>query len=276
MANSEQQIDTGGAQLAYIRFDTDFFDKPKVKAFLQKHGQENVNLFVRILCAIGRASDGRINRDCADALIYDARIDNAKGWEVITYLLENELLTGTPTKISNPRVQDDSQALARKRSATNARVRKHREVKKAQRADEKLEQVVEAVKSETAKVELTGDKHIDLARRKLVSEVEGDADWKTDNRYMLAGRRPMRDYPLVWLSEMELAEISKRLDASEIPPDCYKDLFLRAQGLLVTKAANGENTKNVAVYNWLTGFLFNDVLEQTIKTNRLAKVNGRA
>lgn len=275
MADIKQQVEGKGAQLDYIRLDTDFFDKPKVKAFLQKYGQENVNLFIRILCAIGRSTDGRINRDCADALIYDARIENEQGWEVITYLLENELLTGTPTKISNPRVLDDSQALARKRNATNERVRKHRTKKKKNEDEQVQAEVLETVKTQVSKLEGTGDRHIDLARRKLVSEEEG-GEWRTDNRYMLAGRRPMRDYPLIWLSEPELAEISKRLEASDIPPDCYKDLFLRAQGLLVTKAANGENTKNVAVYNWLTGFLFNDVLEQTIKTNRLAKVNGRA
>jgi len=275
MVNSEQQVTERGAQLDYIRFDTDFFDKPKVKAFLQKYGQENVNLFIRILCAIGRSTDGRINRDCADALIYDARIENKQGWEVIIYLLENELLTGTPTKISNPRVLDDSQALARKRNATNERVRKHRSQKKQIEAEQAQSDVLETVKTQVSQLEKSGDRHIDLARRKLVSEQEG-GEWRTDNRYILAGRRPMRDYPLIWLSEPELAEISKRLEASDIPPDCYKDLFLRAQGLLVTKAANGENTKNVAVFNWLTGFLFNDVLEQIIKTNRLAKVNGRA
>ena len=81
----------------------------------------------------------------------------------------------------------------------------------------------------------------------------------------------MKDYPNIWLTPFELADVMKKLEASDIPQKAYKDLFLKAEAKLMTWKQDRRSLSTVSVYNWMTGFLFDELLERAIKERRLAK-----
>jgi hypothetical protein len=277
-------------QLEYIRLDTDFFDKPKIKGLIYRHGQEAVGFLLRLLCSMGRATDGGIGRDAWEAIGIESNIDPQRAETLVVYCLEQGILEGDLSMISNSRVQADREALEKKRGAARERVRTHRQKHQEPNAPAyvaRMERAV-AVSNHPQPVSVpspvlvvahspvedvqefdTSDPNLKIALEKL--ESPSGQPWTHDNRYMSAGRRPMKDYPALWLTPFELADVVKKLEESQIPVQAYKDLFLKAEARLKTYTGQGRSTQGVSVYNWMTGFLFDELLERTIKETRLAK-----
>lgn len=279
------------AQVAYIRFDTDFFDKPKIKGMSHRLGNHSVLFLIRLLCAMGRATKGEISRDAWEAIGLENEYDDNQSRQVIEYCLEKNILGGSLDALTNSRIQEDQAALEKKREATKERVAKARQkqgiVSPIETPAVQPERVIKpvlglinpnlipghvAVEVNTQKVEETfdtSDPNMEIALEKL--EKPAGQDWNRDNRFINAGRRPMKDYPLLWLTPKELSDVIKKLEESDIPIQSYKDLFLKAEAKLTTYSAQGRSAQSVSVYNWLTGFLFDELLERTIKETRLAK-----
>ena len=113
-----------------------------------------------------------------------------------------------------------------------------------------------------------------LALEKL--ESPQGKDWANSSVFMNTGRRPMKDYPEIWLSPPELADIIRDWQASNIPPDKWRKGFKTAQARLKTQAINGKPPQRTNVYNWLMGFGRNDLIEETIKDTRLQRVKDNA
>lgn len=284
------------AQLDYIRLDTDFFDKPKIKGLCHRHGQEAVGFLLRLLCSMGRATEGAIGRDAWEAIGIEGNLDPKRAEMFVIYCLEQKILAGDLEHLTNSRVQDDQTALERKRGAGKERVRQYRQRHKdaPSFADEGSDAPVAPQNSQSItepppvatvaylpratprlveperqeKFDLS-DPNMAIALEKL--EAPTGQSWMNDNRYIGASRRPMKDYPALWLTPHELADVIKKLESSHIPVQGYKDLFLKAEARLKTYAGQGRSTQGVSVYNWLTGFLFDELLERTIKEARLAK-----
>ena len=278
------------AQLEYIRLDTDFFDKPKIKGLVYRHGHESVGFLLRLLCSMGRATEGFIGRDAWEAIGIESGIDPQRAEKLVAYCLDQGILEGDLSTISNSRVHTDREALDKKRGAARDRVRTHRQrqhetslpayVPRMERAvDISVHPHAAAIPSPVLVVAHpqveepqefdTSDPNLKIALEKL--ETPSGQPWTQDNRYMGAGRRPMRGYPALWLTPMELADVVKKLEESQIPVQAYKDLFLKAEARLKTYTGQGRSTQGVSVYNWMTGFLFDELLERTIKETRLAK-----
>lgn len=281
------------AQVAYIRFDTDFFDKPKIKGLIHRNGQDAALLLIRLLCAMGRATDGTLNRDAWEAIGVENGMTVERAETVVQYCLTQGIVRGDLDGLTNERVSMDQQALEKKRDATRERVAKSRQQKREhphisiappnvsvpQVTAPPMQQlhVVHSTPTvnhvPTPTPQLTPlpdvDTNMEIALDKL--ENPSGQPWTNDNRYIAAGRRPMRDYPQIWMTPNELADVIKKLEASDIPLSMYKDLFLKAEARLMTYSTQGRSTTGVSVYNWLTGFLFDELLERTIKETRLAK-----
>lgn len=285
------------SQLDYIRLDTDFFDKPKVKGLAYRFGQGAVSFLLRLLCSMGRATDGTISRDAWEAIGADATLDPNTAETIVLYCLENQILEGDISYLTNARVQEDQDALTKKRGSTRTRVKACRarqreltvvappEITAVQSYSPLRRESREAVTSAppaphfeplravpmTAKSEefSTDDPNMVIALEKL--EKPTGQPWTLDNRFVGAGRRPMKDYPTIWMTPPELADVIKKLEESQIPVQAYKDLFLKAEARLRTYDTQGRSSQNVSVYNWMTGFLFDELLERTIKETRLAK-----
>lgn len=280
------------AQVTYIRFDVDFFDKPKIKGLAYRCGQEAVLLLVRLLCAMGRATNGEISRDAWEAIGAENGLNQEKTLSCITYMIDQGILGGTLESLTNERVKQDQSALEKKREATRERVAKNRQKKESEdlatlnsatatvrRLDTPLinpnlipgfiHSEVHANHSAEPETFDTTDPNMAIALEKL--ESPAGQPWVNDNRFINAGRRPMKDYKLLWLTPGELADVVKKLEESDIPVQMYKDLFKKAEAKLKTYSTQGKSSQSVSVYNWLTGFLFDELLERTIKEARLAK-----
>lgn len=276
------------AQLKYIRFDTDFFDKPKIKGFVHRQGQLSVSFLIRLLCAMGRATEGKISRDCWEAIGAEAGLDVVKTEELVGYCLDNGILRGSKDALTNPRVLEDQDALEKKRKLTKDRVTEYR---KRQRTDEEkpppaptlapilasavpfqpyvpAESVRNLVKADKEQID-DDDPNMKIALEKL--ETPEGQDWTFDNRYIGAGRRPMRDYPTIWLTPQELARVIAKLEGSNIPQESYKDLFFKVESVLKTNLSQGKSNQYVTAYAWLIGRFFEELLEVSTKEARLAK-----
>ena len=275
------------AQLEYISLDTDFFDKPKIKGFVHRHGQGAVSFLLRLLCGMGRSTEGEISRDSWEAIGVEAGLDVERATSLVSYCLENQILAGDLEVLTNSRVKVDQEALAAKRAKIRERVGAYRARRKGEvPADTEvveirppaapLQAVPKLVRAAPPVATPQRDEGVDeedpnmeIALEKL--ETPDGQPWTLDNRFISAGRRPMRDYPTIWLTPHELADVVKKLEESQIPIYSYKDLFLKAEAKMKTYSAQGRSNQAVSVYNWLTGFLFDELLERAIKETRLAK-----
>lgn len=268
------------AQVEYIRLDVDFFDKPKIKGLQRKHGHKAILLILRLYCAMGRATNATLNRDSWEALAADGGYEDGEAIIVVDYCLGHGILSGDYEQLTNTRVVEDQAALERKREQAKARQKSFREKPKELESPTTLEVIstslpksVPIVLVEPTQQRETIDpgdnENLKIALEKLQSP--GNQQWTLDNRFVNAGRRPMKDYPELWLTPFELEDIIKKLKESDIPMTSYKDLFAKAEAKLKTWKQERRSTSGVSVYNWLTGFLFQEVLETTIKETRLAK-----
>ncbi len=112
---------------------------------------------------------------------------------------------------------------------------------------------------------------------KAVEEVlvpDGDPDIQADNRFMAAGRKPIKNYPLIWLSKTELIDILKLYEESGIPIDkhgIYKQAFRAVQARLLTMKADGKPTNRISAFNWLIGWALNELLDSQKKVTDLKR-----
>lgn len=113
-----------------------------------------------------------------------------------------------------------------------------------------------------------GGSWLGIAEEKLKKPTP-DAGWTAKNAWITAGRRPMEDYPDVWLTTRELAGICEDYDASGVPPKDFKVAFRRAQAQADTIKSRGEDPSNKGAAGWLLGFIKRDILESSIKETRL-------
>lgn len=109
----------------------------------------------------------------------------------------------------------------------------------------------------------------------VLAKPTGAADWENRNPYMLAGRRPMLKFPEIHLGRAELAEVLRQYDRARIPRNRFPEALAMCVGRLQTLKANGQNPERAAVFNWLTTWIKNELLNAIINETRLAKVEGR-
>lgn len=112
--------------------------------------------------------------------------------------------------------------------------------------------------------------------RKKLEEPDGTKPWERSTVFINTGRRPLKSYPDLWFTPVELAEVVKKYDESGIPIVRFKEALTVAQGRVTTMKAKGESPERISAVNWLLGFIRNDMLELINKETRLKKTEGRA
>jgi len=93
-------------------------------------------------------------------------------------------------------------------------------------------------------------------------EFEKDSSWIANPQFVKAGRRPLRKYPDMFLTNSELADVFYQLAAAGIPTDQFKLVFTRVAARLMTYKSQGKKLETVSVYNWLTGWAKSDVVKE--------------
>lgn len=286
-------------QLNHLLLDFNFPDKDKTIQLLDLHGPTGCWCFTCILCAMTNATDGAISKVSALRICMRQGVDKSKAQEIISFLISKQMLHESGELISNTRIIEDQEAFAEKRDKWKDRQQRHRQISGSCHAD--------VTQMSHTKVGVTPDNDTDndtdnedLKRNCLLPlpptniptdpEPNDEADtlaleklespegkqWVNSSQYMNAGRRPMRDYPEIWLSPVELADVIREWQNSNIPPEKWRKGFKSVQARLRTHAVNGKPPERVSVYNWLTGFGRNDLIEETIKDKRLERVNTNA
>lgn len=105
---------------------------------------------------------------------------------------------------------------------------------------------------------------------------DDDPEIQSDNRFITAGRKPLKNYPLIWLSKTELMDILKLYEESGIPIDkhgVYKQAFRAVQARLLTNKTEGLSTKKVSSFNWLIGWALNELLDSRKKVADFERSN---
>ncbi len=92
--------------------------------------------------------------------------------------------------------------------------------------------------------------------------LEIGASWLRNSQYVGAGRRPLRNYPDMFLTPNELADVFEQLAEAGIPPDQFKLVFRRVAARLTTYKSQGKNLAMISVYNWLIGWAKSDVVKE--------------
>lgn len=114
-------------QLSHVLIDVDFFDKPKIIALGEKLGQPAIHLLIRIYAAMSKATDAEIDVSCIE---YLARIIGFKDLtDFLDYCLERGILCegSHPSMLTNVRVIEDQEKLAKNREESRLRQEKMRD-----------------------------------------------------------------------------------------------------------------------------------------------------
>lgn len=104
---------------------------------------------------------------------------------------------------------------------------------------------------------------------KLLTPVTEGAPWLTSNLYMLAGRRPLKTWPDIFLAPTELRAVISLYEESGIPEKRLKEAFTLAASKLATYKISGRRIETVDVFSWLIGWIRDQLLETAIKETRL-------
>ena len=109
----------------------------------------------------------------------------------------------------------------------------------------------------------------------MLEEATGFKPWENDNRFILVGRRPMKEWPDIWLTSQQLVQVLHKLQESQLEPSRYRDVFDKATSRLETWKIAGKSTKAVDCFSWLTGFVFIEVLNESNSVQRLKRTLER-
>ena len=112
------------------------------------------------------------------------------------------------------------------------------------------------------------DRYVTRAEKHL-RPIDG-GDWQNDARFMGSGRRPMRNYPEIWLTEYDLANVIQSYEKS-LPEPEWKACFLRCEAQL--KGMGEGERRKVHPLKWLLGFLLTEQIAKATQQQR-AKNSG--
>ena len=99
----------------------------------------------------------------------------------------------------------------------------------------------------------------EFSRRELHDPSENPS-WIHSNGFMLQGRRPMKRYPRIWMSEVELKNLFEMLEA-KVPRSHWKDLFRSVDAYIGSKIVSGKTSVDtMPTYGWMTSWALTDLL----------------
>lgn len=114
-----------------------------------------------------------------------------------------------------------------------------------------------------------------LLAERLLSPIDPEAAWINSNLYMLAGRRPLKLWPDIFLAPTELRAVIILYQESGIPEKRLKEAFTICASKLVTYKISKRKIETVDVFSWLIGWIRDQLLETAIKETRLQNAVNR-
>jgi hypothetical protein len=114
------------------------------------------------------------------------------------------------------------------------------------------------------------DPRIEKHLKSAFDSPSGKLAWEKSNAWMIARRRPLKNYPLVWMTDSELALALEELQKYNLSP---KELFTKLNQRIEQKTLEGKKADTLSGYQYF-GYVLNEILEVEIKTERLRRVRN--
>ena len=114
------------------------------------------------------------------------------------------------------------------------------------------------------------DSRIEKHLKSAFDSPSGKLAWEKSNAWMIARRRPLKNYPLVWMTDSELALALEELQKYNLSP---KELFTKLNQRIEQKTLEGKKADTLSGYQYF-GYVLNEILEVEIKTERLRRVRN--
>ncbi len=97
---------------------------------------------------------------------------------------------------------------------------------------------------------------------RMLEPVDEAAPWANSEPFISTGRRPMRKYPAIAITEMELADVLRQAHALGLPVAEFPSLALLVESQIKTPPSNGLSKRfGVNAYSWFTGWALKNKLE---------------
>lgn len=98
-----------------------------------------------------------------------------------------------------------------------------------------------------------------LEARKHLDTPDGSKRWERSSEFIGAGRRPLKKYPKIFITEFELARVFRQYLDLGLPQERWPDAFQAVQSKLDTPRPN---TGPICAFNWLTSFTVIDLMRK--------------
>lgn len=82
------------------------------------------------------------------------------------------------------------------------------------------------------------------------------------NHYMMAGRRPMKKWPEIWLSPQELVKVLDFFEEVKFEKKHRHRALDLVSSRIKTKMADGVQPERISAFNWITGFQGTEIMQQ--------------
>ena len=116
-------------ELDKLLLDCDFFQKPEIASLQYKWNSSGLLLYMQALCDLAKSRNAEIDKDCIRSRSMALGFDEQAADEFIEYCIERGLLSqgSKPYLITNKKVLNDQQNVARKRTEWRKEKRQQRE-----------------------------------------------------------------------------------------------------------------------------------------------------
>ena len=101
--------------------------------------------------------------------------------------------------------------------------------------------------------------------------LRSDEGLQNNTVFVNTGRRPMIDYPDLWLTTVELEQAIATWKSNGVAKEAYRQMLASAQSRALTQKGSGKDTSRIAAVNWLTSWVLQEHLKTQSESARLKK-----
>lgn len=274
--------------LDYVQIPVKLFSELSFKEYFATHGHAGVVFYWRILLAIGEREGAFLPRRYAIRAGEEVGVSSDKAESYLASLVAEGLLQfdiDSESYTSND-IREDQESLAGKRErwrkANSSRLQRGNSDDAAMilnteylntedlNNNKKVVSAPEIRSTATEEPAPEDDEYTAAAKQALIAPTGAEA-WELSAAYMNLGRRPLRKFPRVFLSVPELSDVMRQYDAAGIPPERLHDALHKADGRLSQGMVGGKSPERQAAYNWLIGWIKNEVIQEQVGIEKLNK-----
>lgn len=277
-------------QSRWFKHDSSAHNDPKIYRLVSNLGYEGYGIFWLTIEILRDAPGSQIQREALEILYRKEGISNQKVSEFLSCCLDLGLLHEVAGVISSERLSNDMQALSSagrkaglasaqskiRESVCDARQRALTAVDGVQRtatdnlilsslirSRSDLEGGVGGARAIPPEPPPVGD--LEEAAEKYLEPTDSERVRKS-KFYLVTGRRPLKDYPNVYLSRPEFCDLLRQLKERNIFRDGLKAILADCESRMKTVLQRGEDPERKTAFAWCSGFLLENYLSKEKKT----------